>query len=89
MSFTNEELGEVIDNAIVNEHVIAFLYEKKIGDRPEPRMLSPYECSDNGETVLGYDHHREELRRFELSKIIAIETTHKEDYIKPIEKEAV
>lgn len=87
MTFTNEELGEVIDNGILNEEVIAFMYEKTVGAPPEARMLSPYECSEDGETVLGFDHRREELRRFELSKIIAIETTAREDYVKPIEKE--
>lgn len=83
---TFEELGEVIDNAIINEEVVAFIYDKD-GRDGEARMLSPYECSDDGETVLGYDHRRDELRRFELSKIMAIETTDKEDYVKPITKE--
>lgn len=83
-----EQLGEIIDNGIINEEVVAFIYDKD-GRNAEARMLSPYECSEDGETVLGYDHRREELRRFELSKIMQIETTDRESYVKPIEKEAV
>lgn len=79
-----DDLSQVIDNGIFNEEPVAFMYEKPGG--LEPRILSPYEVSEDGETVLGYDHVRCELRRFELSKIVAIETAH-QDYVKPIDKE--
>lgn len=79
------DLGEVIDNAIVNEEVIRFAYFKS-PDVAHLRTLSPYEASADGETVLGFDHMRMELRRFELSKMQAPTTTD-ELYVKPIEKE--
>lgn len=78
------ELAEVIDNAIVNEEVVRFPY---LGSRGvEQRTLSPYEASEDGESVLGYDHGRGALRRFAFGKIIDIETID-EDYILPVEKE--
>ncbi len=77
------ELSEVIDNAILNEEVVTFPY---LGSRGlEQRTLSPYEASEDGETVLGYDHGRAALRRFTFSKFIDIETID-EDYVKPIEQ---
>lgn len=85
MSF--EDVKLVISNGIASEEPVAFMYQKGSLRIAAPRIISPYELSDDDETVLGYDHIREGLRRFELSKIIAIETAH-DDYIKPIEKEA-
>lgn len=78
------ELSEVIDNAIVNEEVVMFPY---MGSRGvEQRIFSPYEAGEDGQTVLGYDHGRGALRRFDFSKIIDILTVD-EDYVKPIEQE--
>lgn len=84
-----DDLGQIIDNGIVNEEVVAFWYAKSQLYGEELRLLSPYECSEDGETVLGYDHARGALRRFELSKIVGVEPPPDEEYIKPIEKEDV
>lgn len=82
------ELSEVIDNAIVNEEIVRFWYlPGESLSPPQWRTLSPYEASEDGETILGYDHDREELRRFRFDRIIDIETILDEDYIRPIEKE--
>lgn len=78
------ELSEVIDNAIVNEEVVRFPYLSN--DGVSLRTLSPYEGTAEG--VLGYDHVREALRRFNFSKIIDIETID-EDYVRPVEKEDI
>lgn len=81
---SHAELGEVIDNAIVNEEVVRFWYVPANGSPPQWRTLSPYEVSEDGETVLGYDHTRAELRRFSFAQMLDIETTD-EQYVKPIE----
>lgn len=80
---SHTELGEVIDNAIFNEEVIRFDY---FGANITLRTLSPYEVSEDGQTILGFDHMRCELRRFDLSKIDSVRTTD-EEYVNPIEKE--
>jgi len=87
MTLSHAELGEIIDNAILNEEVICFWYEKRPQRGRVLRTLSPYECSPVGDTVLGYDHGREALRRFELSKIVAVEPYDDEEYVKPTPKE--
>lgn len=87
MTYLVAEVGEVIDNAIFNEEVICFWYAKSQLFGEELRVLSPYEASEDGETILGYDHARCALRRFELSKIVGLEPPPDEEYVKPIEKE--
>jgi predicted DNA-binding transcriptional regulator YafY len=81
------ELSEVIDNAIINEEVVRFDYFAN--GYPQSRTLSPYEASEaseDGESILGFDHDRAALRRFQYSKIMDIETIEDEDYVKPIDQ---
>lgn len=84
MTLTRTELGEVIDNAIAYEEVVCFTYLKQ--GLPMQRTVSPYEFAEDGETFLGFDHARAALRRFDMGKIMEIETAD-EDYVYPIEKE--
>lgn len=83
---TRVELSEVIDNAIVNEEVVRFIYLKQ--GLPMQRTVSPYEFAEDGETFLGFDHDRAALRRFDMGKIMEIETLD-EDYVRPVEKESL
>lgn len=80
---TSFELSEVIDNAILNEEVVRFYYLRD--GVPMQRTLSPYEASEDGLSILGFDHGRQALRRFDCAKIMDIETVD-EEYVRPVER---
>lgn len=79
-----EETREQLTNSIERTTPIRFSYLKPRAPMPERRMLSVYELSDDGETFLGFDHWRQELRRFDISRIVAdIEYAEDEGYVYP------
>lgn len=76
--------------AIWMEEVLQFIYYKRAGFG-ELRTLSPYELHETpvsgNLTVIGWDHMRDGLRKFELSKIgWPVEVNDTEDYVQPREK---
>jgi predicted DNA-binding transcriptional regulator YafY len=81
-------VGDTVTAAIRNERVIRFWFKSRSRPAPQIRTVSPYELSDDGETFLGFDHDRANIRRFSLSGIVQedIELPD-EDYIKPIDQE--
>lgn len=82
---TPAEIAEAIGYAILNEEVVRFTYFRP-DNSPMQRTVSFYEASEDGQTFLGYDHMRAALRRFDIGKIMDVETID-EDYVYPIEKE--
>lgn len=81
-------VADTITAAIRNERVIRFWFVSR--SRPEPmlRTVSPYELSEDGESVLGFDHDRQAIRRFSLAGIVIEDIDlPDEDYVYPIEKE--
>jgi hypothetical protein len=54
------------------------------------RTVSPYELSEDGESVLGFDHDRQAIRRFFLSGFVTedIELPD-DDYVQPIKQEGL
>lgn len=84
-------LGDIITAAIERERVIRFWFKSQSRPAPQIRTVSPYELSENGESVLGFDHGRQAIRRFSLEGFVTedIELPDDEDYVYPIEKEEV
>lgn len=84
------ELTDTITAAIRNERVIRFWFVSRSRPVPQIRTVSPYELSEDGESILGFDHDRQAIRRFSLSGFVYedIELPD-EDYVYPIEKEDV
>ena len=79
---------DTITAAIRSERVIRFWFKSQSRPVPMIRTVSPYELSEDGETVLGFDHNRQSIRRFSLANIVQedIELPD-EDYVKPIDQE--
>jgi len=87
MTYT-EETRDRLTDSITHETAIRFAYLKQRAPLPEYRVLSVYELSEDGDTFLGFDHGRQELRRFDIARVVGeIELELDEDYIRPIEKE--
>lgn len=83
-----EETRDRLTDSIDSEAPIRFAYIKRNAPLPQYRVLSVYELSEDGETFLGFDHGRQELRRFDVTRVVGeIEFAEDEDYIRPIEKE--
>lgn len=87
---------DIITAAIRAETVVQFDYpvskrrgRMHVNTTHVRRTLSPYSLAEDGETVLGFDHGRQALRRFELSKISGDVAVANEDYIKPIDQEDI
>lgn len=79
-----ELIEDAIERAILFDQVLVFRYFKSPHNSQE-RTFSPYELRDG--KVIGWDHHREGIRLFELSKIAwPIEINDTEDYVQPIER---
>lgn len=79
-----------IKDAIRDEEVLQFIYYKRPGFG-ELRTLSPYELHETpisgNLTVIGWDHMRDALRNFELSKVgWPVEVNDTEEYVQPREK---
>lgn len=59
----------------------------KVGEPPEPRTISPYEIvtsAEGDESVLGYDHGRQGLRRFRLDRVeLVLDASEIADYREP------
>lgn len=66
---------EDIETAIQREEVVMFLYAQKL------RVLSPWEVK--GESVLGWDHHHEEPRRYRFDRIEEDVLPFNENYVRP------
>jgi predicted DNA-binding transcriptional regulator YafY len=83
------QTADTITAAIERERVIRFWFKSQSRPAPMIRTVSPYELSEDGESVLGFDHDRQAIRRFSLSGFVFddIELPD-EDYIQPIEQEA-
>ena len=79
---------DTITAAIRNERVIRFWFMTRSRALPMLRTVSPYELSEDGESLLGFDHDRQAIRRYSLSGIVSddIELPD-EDYVKPIDQE--
>lgn len=82
-------IADTISAAIRNERVIRFWFKAQSRPKPQVRTVSPYELSEDGESVLGFDHGREAIRRFSLTGFVFedIELPDDEDYIYPIERD--
>jgi predicted DNA-binding transcriptional regulator YafY len=82
-------IADIITAAIRNERVIRFWFKSQSRPAPQLRTISPYELSEDGESVLGFDHGREAIRRFSLSGFVSddIELPDDEEYVYPIEKD--
>lgn len=82
-------VGDTITAAIRAEKVLRFWFLSQSRPVPMLRTVSPYELSDDGESLLGYDHDRAAIRRFSLSGIVEPEGIEfpDEDYVQPIDKE--
>lgn len=80
--------ADTITAAIERERVIRFWFKSQSRPAPMIRTVSPYELSEDGESVLGFDHDRQAIRRFSLSGFVFddIELPD-EDYVYPVEKE--
>lgn len=76
------DLDEHLRYAICNCEVVRFTYHKSPTAPGEVRTFSPYQIE--GHLVIGWDHQREGLRQFELSKISGdVRTADDEEYIHP------
>jgi len=80
---------DTIAACIRDECVIRFWFTSRSSDvTPMRRTVSPYELSEDGESVLGFDHTREAIRRFSLSGIVSEDIELPDEaYVYPIEKE--
>lgn len=90
MSLNNgQEIAEIEDTmnrAIQDEFPVHFTYFKRAGFG-EYRVFSPFIVDDEFGTVIGWDHRKDELRRFSLEKIAwPVEQAPDAEYIAPHEK---
>lgn len=84
MGYPNDNAAELAE-AICAEQVVRFQYQKHSDDAPLQRIFSPWELTDNGGSVLGWDHGREGIRRFFLSDIVGeVEVDLTERYAVPV-----
>lgn len=70
MPIENIIVYDLIDNAIVNEEVVAFNYATQAPDDANYwtlRVFSPWEVQ--GESVIGFDHTKDETRRFRFDRM--------------------
>lgn len=83
----DELVEEALERAIQREHPIQFTYFKR-GHKGEIRTLSPYAVDDEMGSVIGWDHDRDELRRFSLNKCAwpIKDASDDHEYIQPREK---
>lgn len=80
-----DDTEAIIEAAIRLNQVIRFVYEDRDGVA-SVRTLSPYEWQEpNDEQVLvmGFDHDREALRHFDLSRIECVGTVPEDEYREP------
>lgn len=68
--------------AIHEEQVVTFEYDKPGEPRRTRRVVSPWEIKD-GERVLGWDHDRDGIRMFTLAHIVGVVQPYDEDYVRP------
>ncbi len=83
-------IADIITAAIEREKVIRFWFRSQSFSAPMIRTVSPYELSEDGESVLGFDHDRQAIRRFFLSGFVTedIELPD-DDYVQPIKQEGL
>jgi predicted DNA-binding transcriptional regulator YafY len=63
----NTSNADILTAAIRAETVVQFRYPSH--GVLVLRTFSPWEMAEDGESLLGYDHGREGIRRFSISKI--------------------
>lgn len=69
--------------AIESEFPMAFQYRKPDGSQRWVDGLSPWQI-DGGRTVIGWDHGRDEIRRFTIDGIIDETVSYPDDvYVRP------
>lgn len=68
-----DEDVDVLEDAVLSQDVVSFEYRKPSAFAAERRILSPYAVEGDGydATVLGYDHERDDIRRFRLDRIVS------------------
>jgi predicted DNA-binding transcriptional regulator YafY len=73
-----------IELAIDAEDPIAFSYPSSTDGQLQRRVLSPYLIEGDGRILKGYDHGREEIRRYALNKIESADVLLDEDFVHPL-----
>lgn len=61
--------ADTLTAAIRAETVVEFGYKKGLAEPARLVTFSPWELSEDGESIIGYDHGRDGIRRFSISKI--------------------
>lgn len=77
---------DTVDAAIRNEVALIFLYEAAAGPH-QLREVSPWQVL--GESFLGWDHGRDEVRRYRFDRIVGEASplsTDDTEYVQPIER---
>ena len=73
-----------IQSAIDTEDVIAFSYPSSVDGQPVRRTLSPYVLESDGMILKGWDHGREQVRRYALNKIDSVDVLFDEEFVQPV-----
>jgi predicted DNA-binding transcriptional regulator YafY len=81
-----EETKDQLTRAIDREVPVRFSYLKIGSPVPQLRMMSVYELSSDSDTFLGFDHRRQELRRFNIGRIVGDIESADDDYVQPVEQ---
>lgn len=64
-----EAVSAMIESAIAAEDVLRFSYPSSTDGSPVERTFSPWLLERDGEIVKGWDHNREGIRRYVISRI--------------------
>lgn len=69
--------------AVREESVVAFEYSKPTDPNPQRRIFSPWEIDEAHNTVLGYDHDREGVRKFTMANAFNLRPYEEDSYVRP------
>lgn len=72
-----------IELAIDAEDVIGFSYPSSVDGQPVRRVVSPYLIESDGRILKGWDHGREQIRRYALNKITGADVLLDEEFVAP------
>lgn len=72
-----------LELAIDAEDVIAFSYPSSVDGGLVRRVLSPYLIEGDGRILKGWDHGREQIRRYAINKIEGADVLLDEEYVQP------
>jgi predicted DNA-binding transcriptional regulator YafY len=75
--------ADQIQSAIYAEDVIAFSYPSSVDGQPVRRVLSPYVLESDDRILKGWDHGREQVRRYALNKIDSVDVILDESFVHP------